>query len=252
MTISPQSIGYAEQFDGWYDRIFPKDGSAQVLADFLAEQHPDPGLGTLELGVGTGRIAVPLAKQVGPVVGVDSSPVMLEALRNECSEDLVTPVLADMQTFTTNDRFGLVYIICSALALQLERHSQRKSISRAAQLLAPGGKLIIETHNRPGCVNLHEGLSRTSLFMPYPEPNTGLQTHATLLPDDLWHCSQIWYESDGSHRIGTEVLRLLTPDDVDDDAEAAGLRRDGLWADAFGNDYQESGLMFIASYRKAT
>ncbi|MEH0057796.1 class I SAM-dependent DNA methyltransferase [Auritidibacter ignavus] len=252
MTTTVQDIGYAEQFAGWYDRIFPKDASAQILVDFLARHHPDPTAGTLEMGVGTGRIAAPLARHVGQVVGVDCSELMLEGLRQECDEATVRPVLGDMRTYSEDRRYGLVYIVCSALALQLDQQAQEESMLRAAELLAPGGRLIIETHNRPGCVALHEGSTRTSLFAPYPEPNTGLQTYATLLPDDLWHCSQIWYEADGTHRIGTEVLRLLTPEEVDSYAASAGLVRDGLWADAMGNPYQEAGLLFIASYKRTS
>ncbi|GAA1176020.1 class I SAM-dependent DNA methyltransferase [Nesterenkonia xinjiangensis] len=248
MTV--QDTGYAEQFEGWYDRVFRKDESAEVLAEFLAGQHPDPASGTLELGVGTGRIAVPLARRVGQVVGVDSSSLMLDALQEECGEDLVVPRYGDMRTYTDHRRFGLIYIVCSALSLVLSREEQQQAVQRAADLLIPGGRLVLEAHNRPGCVGLHEGKTRTTLFFPYPERNTGLQTHATLLPDDLWHCSQIWFEADGTHRIGTEVLRLITPEDTDAYAHLAGLEPDGSWSDPLRSPYAEQSLMFIATYRK--
>lgn len=76
-------IGYGAQFAGWYDRIFPKDASAAYTAERIAAWHPLPGAGTCELGVGSGRIAIPLSGIIGKVTGVDSSPEMLDALRGD-------------------------------------------------------------------------------------------------------------------------------------------------------------------------
>jgi len=75
-------IGYGREFAHFYDRIFPKDATAERTADVLAGMHPGNGP-ALELGVGTGRIAIPLARRVGPVVGVDSSVEMLDRLRSD-------------------------------------------------------------------------------------------------------------------------------------------------------------------------
>lgn len=248
--MSVEDIGYGDQFHGWYDRIFPKDGSAEAMADFLVRNHPDPSSGTLEFGVGTGRIAIPLSQRIGQVVGVDSSTAMLEDLQADPQSEHIDSVLGDMRNFDDDRTFGLVYIVCSALSQLLDKADQQAAINQAASLLAPGGRLIVETHNRPGCVLLHEGKMRTTLFIPYPEKNTGLQTHATLLPDDLWHCSQIWFEADGTHRIGQEMLRLLVPDEVDEYARNAGLVPQERWADAFGNPYVDEGPMFITTYQR--
>jgi SAM-dependent methyltransferase len=253
-----QDIGYGRQFDGWYDRLFPKDDSAVGTARTLAALHPDPAAGTVEFGVGTGRIALPLARTTGhPVVGVDSSPEMLTALRcalggEEDGAGLVEPVHADIRTYA-DDRHsaGLVYCVCGTLSMLLTPDEQRAAVRAAAALLAPGGLLVVETHNKPAIVALHEGRSRTTYFAPYPEPGTGLQTHSMLLPEgDLWHCSHIWYEADGRTRVGTELSRLTTPDEVDAYAREAGLEPEQRVADWAGSPYTEDGPMFVATYRK--
>src|SRR5687767_7528038 len=118
---SINDIGYGRQFDGWYDRLFPKDGLADRTAEQLASLHPDHGLGTLELGVGTGRIAVPLSREVGRVVGVESSLEMLSALEKDVAATSadVEGVHGDIRTYTDNRQYGLVYCVCGTLSMLL-------------------------------------------------------------------------------------------------------------------------------------
>ncbi|OPC77100.1 SAM-dependent methyltransferase [Embleya scabrispora] len=249
MTI--EDIGYGGQFRGWYDRVFPSAAATRATVDALARFHPDPARGTLEFGVGTGRIALPLSHRVGPVVGVDSSPEMLAALEEKADEGEVIAELGDIRTYRGDRRYGLVYCVCSTLSLILDPEGQRDAVARAAEHLRPGGRLLVETHNQPGIVNLHQGLVRTTLFVPYPERDTGLQLHATLLADDrIWQVSTVLFESDGTHRIGTETARLLTPDEVDGYARDCGLRPEGHYGNWQRADYTLDAGLFVASYTK--
>ncbi|WP_215452167.1 trans-aconitate 2-methyltransferase [Streptomyces sp. ATCC 21386] len=230
-------IGYGRQFDGWYHRLFPDDASVVAEVELLASLHPDPASGTVEFGVGNGRIALPLSRRVGRITGVDSSPEMLALLRRDLTEDTpVEPVHADIRTYTADGTVGLVYAICATLSMLLTPDEQRQAVERAADLLAPGGRLVVETHNKPAVIALHEGSARATYFSPYPEPGTGLQSHSVLLPEgSLWHLSHVWYESDGTTRVGTEISRLTAPEEFDAYARAAGLepeRRLGDWSDA--------------------
>ncbi|WP_416974458.1 class I SAM-dependent methyltransferase [Streptomyces sp. 4F14] len=235
MNTVVDDIGYGRQFDGFYHRLFPAGDEVTVEVDQLAALHPDPTSGTFELGVGNGRIAIPLSRKVGPITGVDSSPEMLALLMDDLAPDTpVTPVHADIREYTSRRTAGLVYCVCATLSMLLDADDQRRAVRRAADLLAPGGRLVVETHNASAVVDLHEGRRRTSYFVPYPEPGTGLQTYSTLTPgSSLWHMSHIWYEADGTTRVGTEVSRLTTPDELDAYARAAGLvpeHRFGDWS----------------------
>ncbi|PZH14274.1 SAM-dependent methyltransferase [Streptomyces sp. NTH33] len=247
-----QDIGYGRIFAGFYDRIFPKDGYADLAAEKLAGLHPGGGLGTLELGVGTGRIAIPLSQRVGPVRGVDSSPEMLEELRRDLKEKdaPVTPVHGDIRTYEDDEQYGLVYCVCATLSMILDPDEQREAIRRAAARLAPGGTLVVETWNRSGVLEMFEGKDRTSYFIPYPEPNTGLLTYSHLIRDRmLWQASHIWFEN-GSSRVGTETARLTTPEEVEGFAVEAGLtpgQRVADWTDA---PCTEKSPLFIAGYSR--
>ncbi|MEU9118597.1 methyltransferase domain-containing protein [Streptomyces sp. NPDC048506] len=252
MTNGVEDIGYGRQFEGWYDRLIPDDRITEDAVKGLLALHPAPEAGTIELGVGTGRIAIPLSESVGHVTGVDSSPEMLDAMRVKLKDrGDVTPVHGDIRTYTSDSRYGLVYCVCATLSLLHTREDQQQAVQRAADLLAPGGRLVIETHNKPPILELHEGQKRTTYFVPYPEPGTGVQTHSTLLDGDLWHTSHILYQADGTTRVGSELTRLTTPEDIDDYARAAGLEPDAHLSRWDGTPYNEQSPMFVCCYVKA-
>nr|WP_307835429.1 alpha/beta fold hydrolase [Streptomyces adelaidensis] len=81
-------------------------------------------------------------------------------------------------------------------------------------------------------LQLHEGRNRATFFSPYPEAGTGLQSHSLLVPEEsLWHLSHIWYEADGSTRVGTEISRLTSPEEIDAYARTAGLEPENRFGD---------------------
>lgn len=245
-------LSYGREFQTFYDRIFRKDSYAARAARELANWHPDRRLGTLELGVGTGRIALPLSDHVGTVIGIDSSPELLEQLDGEIHDQAapVAPVRADIRSYADGERYGLVYCVCATLSLVLDAEQQRGVIERAAEHLVPGGRLVVETHNKSGVLAMHEGKSRASFFTPYPEPGTGLLTCSTLSPDhEFWYASQIWFEAGASY-VGNEVTRLTTPEEVDDYAAGAGLRPLGRAADWFGTPHCTDATMFVSVYER--
>jgi SAM-dependent methyltransferase len=247
-------IGYGRQFSGWYDRLFPDDESVAVEVERLAAVHPDPALGTIEFGVGNGRLALPLSRLVGPVTGIDSSPEMLDVLRANLAPDTpVEPVHADIRTYTADRTVGLVYCVCATLSMLLTPDEQRQAVHRAADLLAPGGRLVVETHNKSAIVDLHEGHRRTTFFFPQREPGTGLQSHSELYPDEsLWHLSHVWFEADGTTRVGTEVSRLTAPEELDAYARAAGLEPESRFGDWYPDSkpHHELSPLTICAYVK--
>lgn len=253
MSSIVDDIGYGRQFATWYDRLFPMNADVTATVGTLARFHPDPATGTLEFGVGTGRIAIPLSGKVGPVIGVDSSREMLDILVAAPRSREVTGVEGNIRDYTDTRSYGLVYAVCGTLSMLLTSEDQQAVICRAAERLRPGGRLVIETGNRPAVEALHEGLTRTTLFTPYPEPGTGLQTHSTLLSGtDLWQCSHVWHEADGSTRVGNELSRLTTPMEVDAYALAANLTPEAHYSNWELSPYTEQYPMFLATYLKST
>ncbi|TDB95805.1 class I SAM-dependent methyltransferase [Micromonospora fluostatini] len=244
--------GYGRQFVDFYDRLFPGGPAVEQTVGYLADRHPGGGLPTLELGVGTGRIALPLAERVGEIVGVDSSPEMLDVLRAALADRPrpVTPVHGDIRDWADERRYGLVYCVCGTLSMLLDPAEQQRTVQVAADRLAPGGTLVVETHNPEFALAvLNQGRARDSFFVPYPGRDTGLLSYSTIdVTHRVWHLAHIWIE-EGRSRIATELSRLTTPDEVDGYAERAGLAPVARHADWTGTEFTGAEPMYVSVYR---
>ncbi len=127
---------------------------------FYVEEARAAGSGAIvELGVGTGRIAVPIAAEGIPVIGVDSSEGMLEVCREQAElagvSQLVELRLGDLREPPVSERVRLV--ICPFRAyLHLPNDAERLRALRAAhELLLPGGRLVFDVFT-PGARDIAE------------------------------------------------------------------------------------------------
>ncbi|WP_194892059.1 class I SAM-dependent methyltransferase [Catenulispora pinisilvae] len=217
---------YGQQWAGVYDRRNPIDDYAQAAAEHL---HSLAGKNAaLELGVGTGRIAIPLAALGTKVHGVDVSPAMLTHLSERPGGDRVTTSLADMVNDRIPGDFAVVYLAFNTLFMVLEQRQQVQCVRNASTHLRPGGLLVIEA------------------FVPEFQHYTGSQATRTehLLDDEVWlltskHDAVRQVIRTQSIRIsadGTELrpvdLRYIWPSELDLMCQLAGLRlrdRFGGW-----------------------
>ena len=115
------------------------DMPVEPVVDFLA---PLAGAGALELAIGTGRIAVPLAARGVRVAGIDLSPDMVAQLRAKTSEIPVT--LGDMSTTRVDDAFSLVYVVFNSIFNLRTQERQVACFENAAAHLEPGGCFVVE------------------------------------------------------------------------------------------------------------
>jgi SAM-dependent methyltransferase len=135
-----------------YDRIADlyDPWSRSVVEDvgFYVEEAMRSGGPVVELGVGTGRIAVPVAAEGIRVIGVDSSPGMLERCRERAElagvSELVDLRLGDLREPPVTERVPLVTSPFRAF-LHLDDDDERRRALRAAQdLLLPAGRLVFD------------------------------------------------------------------------------------------------------------
>lgn len=137
--------GYAKESYGdavaaVYDRWVPASGDAVEFLAARAGQGP-----ILELGVGTGRVALPLAARGLPVTGVDVSPAMLDRLRAKPGAEGVTVHVGDISTLDVpGGPFRLVYVIAATLYCLSTQDEQVRCVRRAAQLLDGAGTFVVE------------------------------------------------------------------------------------------------------------
>lgn len=117
---------------------------------FLGRLAGEVGGPVLELGCGTGRVAIPLAEAGFEVVGLDLSAPMLaiaDAKRRSLPSDVrrrVRFVEADMRDFRLRRRFGLAFAAFRAFQHLLEPADQRAALAAVRRHLRPGGLLVLD------------------------------------------------------------------------------------------------------------
>ncbi|MBI4616576.1 MAG: class I SAM-dependent methyltransferase [Planctomycetes bacterium] len=118
--------------------------------EFYLAQAREAGGAILELGSGTGRVSLALARAGFEVVGLDRSEAMI-ARAEEKSASLPAPdrarvqfVRGDMSDFDLGRAFGLVLVPFRAFQALLSPEAQRRSLARVLQHLAPGGRLVLD------------------------------------------------------------------------------------------------------------
>jgi SAM-dependent methyltransferase len=111
----------------------------------LAREAAAQDMAVLELGCGTGRVTIPIAREGIDVVGLDNAPAMLDVARRKAAADGldVTWVEADMRDFDLGRRFGLVIIPYRSFLHLLTDEDQRSCLAAVHRHLLPGGRLAL-------------------------------------------------------------------------------------------------------------
>lgn len=129
--------GVADVYDEWY----PGGDPAPIVHRLQALS----GGGTvLELGIGTGRIALPLAATGLPVHGIDASPAMAEKLRAKPGGESIPVAIGDFTEFALEDRFSLVFVVFNTFFGILDQDGQVRGFQCVADHLVPGGRFLLE------------------------------------------------------------------------------------------------------------
>jgi SAM-dependent methyltransferase len=138
-------------FDEWiaqrYDSLWPElldpsllDSAVDLLAD-LAGTGP-----VLELGIGTGRLALPLSRRGVLVHGIELSPAMVAALRVKSGAQEIGVTIGDFATADVGDTFQLVYLARNTITNLTTQDEQVQCFRNAAAHLKPGGCFVVENY----------------------------------------------------------------------------------------------------------
>ncbi|HTJ75985.1 MAG TPA: class I SAM-dependent methyltransferase [Acidimicrobiales bacterium] len=132
----------ADEYD---DRYAGRLAEAEATADFLAAVDRPPGP-VLELGVGTGRLALPLAARGLEVHGIDASPAMVARLRAKPGGDRIPVTIGDFADVAglVPGPYALVYLAFNTLFELDDQEAQIRCIAGVAARLAPGGAFVLE------------------------------------------------------------------------------------------------------------
>jgi SAM-dependent methyltransferase len=131
---------YGERMAEVYDEWFAVPPDTEETVEFLSDlAGPGP---VLELGIGTGRVALPLAQRGHEVHGVDASEAMVEKLRAKSGDMPVA--IGDFAELDIEGEFSLVYVVFNTFFALLSQEDQVRCFSNVARRLGEGGVFVIE------------------------------------------------------------------------------------------------------------
>jgi SAM-dependent methyltransferase len=135
-----QADTYGDRISAVYDEMYSAydEKCVETLAD-LAQ-----GGTALELGIGTGRIALPLRERSVQVYGIDASPAMLEKLRAKPGGEHIPVSLGDFGELALEGRFSLIYVVFNTFFALLTQEQQINCFRNVAGHLDPQGVFVIE------------------------------------------------------------------------------------------------------------
>lgn len=133
----------------FYDAHYASTTADEV--DFYVSLARDHGGPVLEVGVGTGRLAVPIANLGIRVTGIDLHKSMLDKARNKVDSDILNRHLvrlfqADMRSLSLGEKFKLVFIPARTLLLNSSFSDQLDTLTAARDHLCPDGYLVFNIY----------------------------------------------------------------------------------------------------------
>jgi SAM-dependent methyltransferase len=189
------------------------DMPVEPVVDFLL---PLADGGALELAIGTGRIAVPLAERGVRVEGIDLSPDMVAELKKKT--DAIPVAIGDYATTRLDGRFSLVYIVFNSISNQTTQAGQVATFANAAAHLEPGGCFVVEV----GAKNRQ----RLTVF-DLSDTHVGIDEYDN---DTQRLVSHHFTLVDGSWRRISMPFRSASPGEFDLMAQMADMRLRERWA----------------------
>jgi len=195
--------------------------------DLLA-QLAQPRGRALELAIGTGRVALPLAARGVAVAGIELSPAMLARLRAKPGGDeaSIPVVVGDMATAHVPGTFDVAYLVFNTVMNLTSQDAQVACFANAARHLAPGGAFVVET--MIPAVRLLPPGQRYVVFEVSAD-HVGVDEYDVLGQGLVSH--HMVTRADGRVERFSVPFRYVWPAELDLMARLAGLRLRDRWAD---------------------
>jgi SAM-dependent methyltransferase len=195
------------------------DATVDLLADLAGDGA------ALELAVGTGRVAIPLAARGVPVSGIDLSPFMLEQLRAKPEAAGISIVEGDMTTTRVDGAFRLVYLVFNTIMNLMSQDEQVACFENAADHLEPGGHFVIEV-GVPDLRRLPPGERYVAFAVD--GAYAGIDEYTDIARQEMYSHH---FTAGPDSRVFSMPFRYVWPSELDLMARIAGMRLVERWAD---------------------
>jgi SAM-dependent methyltransferase len=215
-----------------------------AVTDVLAELAGDGR--ALELGIGTGRIALPLAQRGVDVHGIDLSKAMVARMRDKPGGAEIDVTIGNFADTRVPGEFSLAYLVFNTINNLTTQDEQVACFVNAAAHLVPGGSFVIEV-----------GVPALRLLPP------GQRAVPFDVGDKYWAydlydcatqsmCSNYVDDDDGNVRPWSIPFRYVWPAELDLMARIAGLVLVERWQDWDGTPFSHESTRHVSVWRKPT
>ena len=231
---------YGDRIADIYDSLYSgldTEGAVETLAE-LAGTGP-----VLELAIGTGRVAVPLAERGLAVSGIELSQPMVDQLTRKRNDIPVT--IGDMATAKVPGEFALVFVVWNSIGNLRTQAEQVACFRNAARHLAPGGRFVIELWV-PGIRRVPPGQAAVPFHVG--EHHVGFDTYDMTTQQGTSHHYR--RDDDGTVTYGASNFRYIWPAECDLMAELAGLEREARYAGWDRSPFTNDSESHVSVWRK--
>jgi SAM-dependent methyltransferase len=212
--------GVAAHYDASteHDPMFSAEAINPVV-DLLVELARDGR--ALELGIGTGRIALPLAERGVPVHGIDLSEAMVARLRAKPGADRIDVTIGDFATTRVDGTFAVAYLVYNTIQNLTTQDHQVACFQNVAAHLEPGGCFVIE-------VGLPDLKGEKLRIFDFKDNHVGIDEYDVAGQGLISH--HYTRDADGSFEYSSGPFRYVWPSELDLMARIAGLTPRERWS----------------------
>ncbi|HUI47616.1 MAG TPA: class I SAM-dependent methyltransferase [Acidimicrobiia bacterium] len=238
--FGPETYGerVADVYDEWYK---PDDSAAEVtlLAELAA------GGRALELGIGTGRVAIPLAAAGVDVQGIDASPAMVEQMRAKPGGAALPVSIGDMTDVGADGRFALIFVVFNTFFQLYSQEAQVRCFANVAAHLEPGGRFLLHAFVPDTSrveAGQHVSVREASLDL------VRLDTSVFDANRQRVDTTQVRITEKGIRLVHAK-LRYAWPPELDLMARLAGLNLENRWASFDKQPFTDASAFHVSVYR---
>jgi SAM-dependent methyltransferase len=238
-------IYFDERIAKGYETLWPNlfepavvDPAVRFLADLA-------GTGAaLELGIGTGRIALPLSQRGVRVHGIELSPAMVAQLRAKPGSDDIGVTIGDFATTRVGETFKVAYLVRNTITNLTTQDEQVECFRSVAAHLEPGGCFIVEVYI-PELQRLPPGetiyvSTRTPAHLGFGEYDLAAQIEL----------SHHYWVIDGQLETFSSPHRYVWPSELDLMARLAGMTLRERWSDWNREPFASDSRQHISVWEK--
>lgn len=237
---------FDERIAARYDASTAEHFAPEVVGPMLERLEAlAEGGRVLEFAIGTGRVALPLARRGVRVAGIDLSTAMVARLRAKPGGDAVPVAIGDIATTRVDGTFSLAYLVFNTIMNLTTQAAQVACFRNAAAHLQPGGRFVIEV-GVPDLRRLPPG--ETARVFHVSDERWGIDEYDVVDQGLTSHHIEL---VDGQLERFSVPFRYVWPAELDLMAALAGLRLRDRWAGWKGEPFTAESERHVSVWEKA-